>query len=223
MSGRVPPRDLVVLTADGNIEFTLRGLLSRPSEIGVRTLALDYFRHPHHDPGCLLGSHEFLRGFLRSHHHAIVVFDREGCGREPLPREALEEQVEQRLEQNGWGDRAIAVVINPELEQWVWSVSHAVDRSLGWHGRKPPLRSWLRERGLLLEHEVKPTRPKEALLAALRYARKPPSSSIFKQLGESVPVRGCSDPAFLKLRKTLAMWFPSPPIDPRRRGSGAAE
>lgn len=209
MSGRPTLRDLVVLTADGNIEFTLRGLLSRHQEVQLRPVSVDYFRHPHHDPGCLRESHDVLRAFLRSHRHAIVVFDREGCGREPHPREELERQVEQRLEQNGWGDRSAAVVIDPELEQWVWSISHAVNRSLGWAGRTPSLRTWLQEQGLLREHEVKPSRPKDALLAALRHARKPPSSSIFRQLGESVPLRSCSDPAFLKLRRILGSWFPS--------------
>lgn len=204
-----PQKDLAVLAADADTEFLLRGLLARSSALGIRALSLDVFRHPHHDPGCLLESHDFLRAMLRSHLHALVVFDREGCGQEHLSRTQIEDQVEQLLARNGWADRAAAVVIDPEVEQWLWSPSQDLDRATGWLGRSPDLRAWLASQGHLQPGSGKPGRPKEAFAAALRRVNKPPSSSIFHQLGGSLPVQGCSDPAFAKLRMSLNAWFGS--------------
>jgi hypothetical protein len=137
-----------------------------------------------------------------------VIFDREGCGNERESREKLEVEVEDRLRQNGWNDRARAVVIDPELESWVWSDSPEVEAALGWRGRSPELRSWLIGSGFLHEGATKPERPKEAVEAALRVVRKPRSSAIYQELAGSVSLRRCSDAAFAKLRLTLQEWFP---------------
>jgi hypothetical protein len=207
MTGTAPKKDLVLLAADLSIEFAMRGLLWRPHDLGIRTLAFDAYRHLHHDPGCLNESAEFLRSFLRSHAFAIVVFDREGCGRADLSAEKLEAQVESRLGQNGWGERICAIVIDPELEQWVWGDSPEVDRVVGWLGRAPGLRSWLRTQGLLGEGQKKPPRPKEALEAALRVVGKPRSASLYEELARTVPLGPCTDRSFVKLLGALRGWF----------------
>jgi len=41
------PKDLVVLVADKNIEFAVKGLLSRPRALGVRPITSDFFVHPY--------------------------------------------------------------------------------------------------------------------------------------------------------------------------------
>jgi hypothetical protein len=207
MTGAAPKKDLVLLAADLSIELGMRGLLSRPHDLGIRRLAFDAYRHLHHDPGCLNESAEFLRPFLRSHEFAIVVFDREGCGRANLSAEKLEAQVEARLGQNGWGERNCVIVIDPELEQWVWGDSPVVDRVVGWHGRTPGLRSWLRTQGLLGEGQKKPDRPKEALKAALRVVGKAWSASLFDQLARAVPLEPCTDRSLVKLLGALRGWF----------------
>jgi hypothetical protein len=42
---------------------------------------------------------------------------------------------------------------------------------------------------------------------ALRVARKPRSSLLYRELAENVNMERCLDPAFLKLRTTLRKWF----------------
>jgi hypothetical protein len=200
-------RDLVLLAADLNIEHAMRGLLLRQQDLGIRGVAFETFRHMHHDPGCLNESAQFLRPFLRSHAFAIVVFDREGCGRADFAPEQLEAQVERRLGQNGWEERNCVIVIDPELEQWVWGDSPEVDRVVGWHGRVPGLRPWLRAQGLLGDGQKKPRRPKEALEAALRVVGKPRSASLYEQLAGAVPLGPCTDRGFVKLLETLRGWF----------------
>jgi hypothetical protein len=199
-------RDVVILVADKNMEFALRGVLSRTASLRIEPVLADIFVHPEKDPGCLLRSDAFLRPFQHSHDHALVLFDREGCGREDS-RPVLEADVEARLLQSGWDARGAAIAIDPELEAWVWSTSPHVDTALGWAGRDPDLRSWLVERGALARPEDKPTRPKEAVEEALRVARKPRSSALYQRIAGAVSVDRCSDPAFNKLRHLLSLWF----------------
>ncbi len=199
-------RDLIVLVADKNIEFTIKGLLSRPEALGIRNVSSFVVPHPHRDPGCLLRAPEFLRPFRERYRHALVLLDREGSGRDEQTREDLETNLEERLASD-WRKRAAVVVLDPELEVWFWSDSPHVDAVLGWHGRSPNLRTWMTESGFLQEASVKPLRPKEAVEKALRIARKPRSSALYRQLAEKVSFKRCSDPAFQKFQQTLRNWF----------------
>ncbi len=202
--------DLVVLVADKDMEVTMAGLLTRPHALRIHAVSYRCVTHPYRDSGCLLDAHDFLRPFIRSHAHALVLLDREGCGGEQRDRAALEAEIEQRLAQSGWLDRSAAVVLDPELEVLVWSDSPEVDQALGWAGRQPDLRTWLRDRSLLSAGAWKPVRPKETLAAALRQVRQPRSPVLFQQLAQSVSFARCTDPAFAKIQTTLQTWF-SPP------------
>jgi len=208
MTPELPRKDLVLLLADRNMVSALQGLLERHESLAIRLVEAEFFVHPDRDPACLLRSHEFLRPFVKQYDHALVLFDREGCGKERLSREELERQVEGRLSASGWERRSAAVVLDPELEVWVWSDSPHVEDVLGWTGRIPGLRSWLDNQGLFELADAKPRRPKEAMQMALRASRKPRSSSLYFQLAKRVSLTGCIDPAFRKFRDTLQSWFP---------------
>lgn len=204
-----PEKDLVVLVPGKDEAETLNELLGRHQALRMRPITWQVLRHPDRDAGCRLKAAEFLRHEQSRHSHALVVFDREGCGQDHLPREELEEQVEQALRQSGWGDRAGVVVIDPELEAWVWSDSPEVANSMGWINRDDDLRSWLVAQSFLAEGEAKPARPKEAMDRVLREMRKRRSSAIFQKLAQNVGIQGCEDPAFRKLKRTLRQWFPA--------------
>ncbi len=99
------------------------------------------------------------------------------------------------------------VVLDPELEAWLWSDSPQVDIVLGWAGKAPSLRSRLTERGLLAEGAVKPSRPKEAAEWALLQVRKPRPSKIYGELARKVSFERCEDPSFRRLLEILRGWF----------------
>jgi hypothetical protein len=201
-------KDLVVLAADKNMELAVRGLLStRAPALGIRKVSFDTFSHPERDPGCRLKSHEFLRGLAASYAHSIVLFDRDGCGAGGRSRAELETEVAAQLETSGWANRAAVVVLDPELEVWVWAQSPHVEQVLGWRGTAQGLRLRLVERGFWNAGEDKPHAPKEAVEYALWLARKPRSSAIYQRLAETVTLAGCADEAFSKLRSTLSSWF----------------
>lgn len=199
--------DLVVLTADKNTQLGLKALLARPADLRIDHVTYEVVAHPRRDPAVLREAHQFLRVFLRRARYALVVFDREGCG-DTAPRTQLEARVEANLNANGWSGRAGVVVIDPELEAWVWGDFPDVAAVLGWEGRLTELRSFLGDRGFDWPAGRKPARPREAMEAALEGARVTRSSSLYQELARRAPVGHCQDPAFLKLRNLLRAWFP---------------
>lgn len=206
-----PKKDLVVLAADKDAQQAILALLGqRQASLRIRQVAADVIVHNQHDPGCLNASAGLLQAYLRTHAHALVVFDREGCGRDQNPRGELEKLVESDLHKAGWQERAAAVVIDPELENWLWADSPHVASALHWAGQDLGLRAWLVQQGFLQsEQEVKPARPKEARDAVLKQVRLPASAALYKKLAESVSLEKCVDPAFRKLVDTLRRWFPA--------------
>ena len=208
MSSGGTQRDIIFLVADRNMEATVQGLLSRTESLAIRRVGSVIRTHPQRDPGCYRRAHEFLGPFPNLYAYAMVLFDREGCGNQTQSRKTLEAEVEDRLAHAGWRQRARAIVLDPELECWVWSDSPHVDVALGWKDRSPGLRTWLVENSLLDQDQVKPARPKEAMERVLRFVRKPRSSAIYRELAVTVGLHRCTDPAFEKLRTTLQRWFP---------------
>lgn len=171
-------------------------------------MVFDLYVHPERDPGCLLRAPDFLRPFANRYERALVLLDHDGCGRATEERSKLESDLEKRLAEAGWEERVAAIVISPELESWVWSDSPKVDLALGWEGKTPPLREWLREKSLLKAGAVKPFQPKRAVELALRTVYKPRSSAIYSEIAQEVSTERCIDPAFSKLRQHLREWFP---------------
>lgn len=199
-------RDCILLVADSDIKATVEGLFSRPSAIPIRPISFDIIVHPQRDPGVRLRSRGLLEPFRYSHSRAISILDHEGCGSiEPVER--VEANIESSCASH-WHDRIRAIAIAPEIENWVWSDSPRVDEALGWAGKLPNLRQWLVDTGSLSAIQEKPSRPKEAFDAALRYVNKPRSATIFAKLGATVSLNRCNDRAFGRFRKTLQGWFP---------------
>jgi len=101
-----------------------------------------------------------------------------------------------------------AVAIEPELENWIWVDSAKLDNILGWEGRQPVLREWLRVTGYLPARQVKPTEPKRCLDEALRLVGQKRDSALFRTIAATVNLARCTDPAFVKFLTVLRRWFP---------------
>jgi len=201
--------ELVALVPGKDDREALMGLVNaRQASLGIRTILAEVLVHPRRDPGCFREAPALLQPYQRRAEHALVLFDREGCGQEARSTAELEADLETRLSQSGWSGRARVIVLDPELEIWVWGDSPHLDAVIGWQGRSPSLRRWLADSGHWQAGQFKPLRPKETLDAALRKAGVRRSSSIFRQLAERVGLERCRDAKFLQLKQLLAAWFP---------------
>lgn len=195
------------------MKLTVEAILSRPDAIGmgaVDAAQRDVITFDNYDSGVYRNGPEFLRSQVHRYRRAILMCDRHGCGREEQAREILEGSLEERLRQSGW-EQSAAIVIDPELENWIWVDSPHLDEIVGWNGRSPSLREWLQQRGHVRPGSAKPSDPQAALDEALRIVKKPRSSSVFQQAAGRVSLRRCTDPAFLKFSGVLRKWFPAEP------------
>ena len=200
-------KDLLALVADQDMAKTLAALLQQHENLGIRPIEYQVERHLQRDAGCRADAARRLRPHFRQYRQAIVMLDKHGCGRENSSREDIQSEIEQNLARNGWGDRAKAVVIDPELEAWVWTGSQHVADVLGWQKTYEDLRAWLADRGLWSAGAAKPSDPKAAMKAVLRETNKAHSAALFGDLAEHTTWRHCRCPAFTELKQTLKHWF----------------
>lgn len=201
--------DLFVLVADSSMEQAFEGLLAQRQRLGARQIGYDIEVHPQHDPGCRKDAASLLRPRLKSHRYALVVFDRHGCGSTDS-RERLQQKVERNFARNGWENRCKAIVIEPELENWIWAPSGEIAEILRWGNDFDLLREWLHEQKLWTRNAPKPADPKRAMQEALRRKRVRRSPRLFNQVAHValLDAESCTDPAFVELKETLQAWFP---------------
>jgi hypothetical protein len=202
-------KDLIVVVADSYQEKVMEGLLPRlPLSSGTAVFAFDIIRNPGHDSGSYNDSHELLRPFMNQYRYAVVIFDFEGCGAEHLKtKKEIEQEVQGLLNNNGWDNRNAIVVIEPEVENWMWIDNIHVEQAIGWE-KPESLYNWARNEGLIAGSANKPTRPKETLEAALRISETPKSTAIYKKIASLVSYKRCEDPSFNQLIRQLTDWFP---------------
>lgn len=111
----------------------LRGFFSRERfhhALGCGPFSVDPGRDiivdPGRDPGVFLRAHELLRLYEGEYAHAVVMLDAawEGSPGADAIREALTTRLKSR-----W-DSFTVVVIDPELEAWIWQDSPHVAQTL---------------------------------------------------------------------------------------------
>lgn len=198
--------DLVSLVADKSMEAAIQGLLRRPQSLGICAIEFETVVHPEHDPGCFHHARKLLDGYVRKAAHALIVLDLAWEGAPARDGAALERALEASLTgyAEGW---ARAVVIEPELEAWVFTDSPHVPRLLGQEGPFAELRRTLAVEGLWGQDQAKPGDPKRAVEWLLYRAKQPRSSSTYRKLAETVSLQGCRDRSFLRTSRLLQDWF----------------
>jgi hypothetical protein len=199
-------KDLVILVADKNMEYAMRGGLSRNRSLKIRQIEPDIKVHPNRDGGVRTTGSQLLRSYAKTHQHALLLMDFEGCGVEAEGVDTIERGLDERLAQN-WGDRAKAIVIAPELEVWMWGGDNSIEQKIGWN-QDVHIRDWLRTKGYVLSSSGKPERPKEAFELVLRVCKQPRSSDWYETVAKSISMEKCADAKFAQLRDILQRWFP---------------
>lgn len=200
-------KDLVLLVADKNAEFALKGALGRPEALGMRSISFEIFVHSGRDGGARKYGVEMLALRRPYCKRALLLLDFGGCGTDKSSAVELETELDLRLNDR-WGSDAKSIVIEPELDVWAWGSDHSVEMAIGWSSAKR-IRAWLSENGFGFDAMKKPARPKEALEAVLRYEGLPRSSTLYRAIATKISLRNCSDPAFNRLRDCLVHWFPA--------------
>ncbi len=200
--------DIVILVPGKDEEQAISALLSkRQRSLKIRDVTYKILVHHQRDAGCFYGGPDILQAFQQRARYALILLDHEGSGQETMSCETMESDLQSRLIASGWGNRARVIVIEPELEIWIWSDSPWVDKLLGWHNHTSSLRNWLAQKNMWPLGYLKPVRPKESLETALRKARIRRSSAIYGELARRVSLRRCNDTSFCRLKNLLISWL----------------
>lgn len=207
-------RDLVILTADSTMTHVLRAFFKRDrfeQSLGCGKIDLDPETEIFHVPGFTDGglhthAHQLLRPYLSTHRYAMVLLDRQFGGEQPA--EIVQQDIQLNLRRNGWNDdrhEAVVIVIDPELEVWLWQDSPHVERAI----RAPiGLRERLRGEGAWPENHQKPLNPKETLRRQIAANHAGTTFSAYSLIAATVSPRRCQDPSFQCFRDQLRAWFP---------------
>lgn len=208
MTGR---KDLIVVVADKSMMATVRALLERPQALGIRPISFDVKVQMNYDSGVRVEGVSTIATFRPEFFHAILVLDYEGCGADGdaanrKTPEALQGELAAQLRQT-WGEKSDVIVINPELDVWIWGANNVLSELLGWT-ENVKIRNWLKDRGFAFHNNGKPVRPKEAFDRVLQHCRRSHSSAVYKKIAERISLSRCADEAFQRLSQTLRNWFP---------------
>lgn len=207
-------RDCIFLVADKNMQAAFEGFLTRQAfhlSLGCGTFDFDPRQDLRvaagdNDPGLYTRGHELLRPFQATHRRAVVVLDAEWDGSPGA--DEITEHLSGQIAATGWEPDLFAViVIDPELENWIWQQNDHVAKGLGFSDRQalmadPDLQqAWPAE-------QAKPASPKETLETLLRKRRIPRSSAIYRRITSQTSIKHCQDAAFQALVEVLQRWFP---------------
>ena len=198
-------QDLVLLVADKNMQFALQGALSRPETLGIRPIAYEFRSHPGRDGGVRASGSRVLAGERNRFRHALMLLDFEGCGTQLLDPIALEQELDQQIRMT-WNDEGKTIVIAPEVDVWLWGSDNALREVFQWPLQEG-VRDFLQAKGFAFSADGKPLRPKEALEAMVPVHRQPRSSALYEKVTKKISLQNCRDPAFLRLREQLRIWF----------------
>lgn len=204
-------QDLVVLVADKNMQFALKGALGRTQALGIRPLTHEFRTHMGRDGGVRATGVDVLARESNRFRHALMVFDFEGCGQDHDDLLTLEAELDRQL-RTVWDTRAKAIIIFPEVDIWLWGTDVALRDALHWP-LEGPVRNWLLEKGFEFNADNKPLRPKEALDAMRSVHKQPRSSALYEKITGRISLLHCTDPAFGRLRAQLELWFGNKKVD----------
>jgi hypothetical protein len=197
----------VLLVPDKNTQFVLRGVLQRFQALGIRPIEFEFRTHPGRDGGVRSTGAGILAGEHRRFNHALMLIDHEGSGAEKRSAIDLEDRLDGQL---GivWGSRAKAIVIDPEVDVWVWGAENIMRNLLDWQAAEN-VRDWLKAHGHSFDSAGKPKRPKEAMELLVKFRQQPRSSALYEKLASRISLHRCSDAAYLRMRAKLREWFPT--------------
>lgn len=208
-------RDCFFLVADKNMEGMLKGFFARDAfykALRCGNFSFDakqdlLVAHGQNDPGLYTRASEFLQPYASTHRHAVIIMDAEWDGSPGA--DTISYRLAEHLNTAGWvGAKGCAVVIEPELESWVWQESPHVCSAFGFNGTFSALRDELVGKDFWRDGDAKPHRPKEAVEWVLRKAKIGRSSAIYQQLANRVSANRCTDSAFQQMCTAFSEWFP---------------
>jgi hypothetical protein len=237
-------RPLLILTADYECVATLRGFFERRDfhkKLGCGPIQLggiffdserDIRVHPGHDSGVSKDPQLVLLPERNRYDKALVILDQAWSGAPDADEIVANIETIAEHEARWQRERFEVILIQPELEAWIWQRNIHVCEAFEFSGSENELWDLLSLRSLELDsrskkhvfvpvdtlaalapawslQDPKPTNPKGVVEALTRHCGSGPASGVFNEIARTIGVRNCVDKSFHKMRDALCRWFPS--------------
>lgn len=208
-------KDLLVFAADADTGAFIGALLDRPEALGIRRVTFDIKRHDRRDPGMVTDGPERARLWKGHYEKALLIWDHEGSGRErkQTPAQAAAD-IAGRMDDVTWANNHTVVVLEPELEIWLWHCESALRAHLDVSADE--LLKWIEVfagRARETPEAVKRDSPKDLFEDIVKVRLKRTiSPRDFEHIGRRASIRGLmSCPSFAAIAGALREWFPPEP------------
>jgi len=204
-------KDLLCYTADADALGFMKSILNRHPALGIREISFELERHPLRDSGMVQSAAELTRMQKSKYHKALLLLDHHGSGRDKKQSaQALEHELQIKLNAYTWLDNSCVVVIVPELEEWLW---HSVS-TLATHYKLTASQivewaeDWAKTKEMTFM-QAQSSQPKEMFEFMVRYhLQKTISPRDFELMAQRVSISALQKSAsFLKINQTLKNWF----------------
>jgi hypothetical protein len=206
-------KDLFVLTADADAQAVMKSVLKRHRVIGIREITFDVDRNPMKDSGMVKDGPELVRLQKGKYHKVLLIWDYHGCGWESKSTsQQCTEKIMKRLIGVSWKDHSGAVVLVPELEEWLWHDEASLCSY--YEISQTKLSEWIEIYTNKLHQSIdfiKKTQPKELFeYICKKKIRRTISPRDFENIGEAASLHAWSNStSFADIAALLREWFPS--------------
>jgi hypothetical protein len=206
-------KDLFVLTADSDSQAVMKSVLMRPAALGIRDISTEIRRYPGRDSGMVKEGPEIARAMVKKSEYSrlILIWDHHGSGWHNRTPEDAVARVQQRLDSSTWTNRSAAIVVVPEIEEWLWhcprSIAGHVEMTVD---RLNVLATQLSTKFSRSRDGCLRERPKE-LFEEVLYAKKRrrPLPEDFESLAASANLNlWRTSETFARFSSVLEEWFP---------------
>lgn len=206
-------KDLYVLTADIDAFVVMETILERYQSLGIRPITFDVDRYYTHDSGMVQTGPEYARTKKGKYKKALLMWDFHGSGKELRETpEVMVKKIQARLDMVSWKDNSGAVVLVPELEEWLWHNEASMCAHLGISNGNLDL--WIKEFAIKHDipiHSARYDKPKE-LLEYICHSKikKTFVSNDFNKIAKIASLKAWRDSqSFREVVNILQTWFPS--------------
>lgn len=206
-------KDLFLLTADADAEAILRSVLPRHKALGIRSITFDIRRFPGRDAGMVNKGPETVRVLApkKDYSRVALFWDYHGSGWESRTPDDGVKRIQQRLDGVTWSGRSDAIVMVPELEEWLWRCPQSIATHLGiTHAELEAAAERAADKlGKSVTH-CRREMPKELFEIVLHFRkRRQPLPEDFKALGARADLElWQASESFARMTGILRNWFP---------------
>jgi len=112
-------KDLLVVTADLDAQEVMKAILERCEALEIHPISFDVVRHLGRDPGLFVGAADYSKLMKEKYHKLIIMLDYHGSGCSDGGGKCAA-TIQKQLDGVTWKSHSLAVIIEPELEEWLW-------------------------------------------------------------------------------------------------------